>query len=122
MVSSVVNDSALHPPVNVGLGSIKASEHERFKVASVENTGAVVSITEMICEREDALSASSVAVQVRVNVYSPSHDPGVKTSLNVMVEDPQLSVAVTSEEGVGTFEHSTVASSGTPDNTGAVVS
>ena len=97
------------------------SEHSAVKSAGIERTGAVSSTTDITCEEEEELPASSVAVQVRVNVYSPLQEPGEEVSTNEIVTPSQLSEAVASA-GNGTLEHSAVASPGTPDNTGAVVS
>jgi hypothetical protein len=46
--------------------------------------GAVTSRTTMVALQEAVLPQSSVAVQVRVVLYVPAHDPAVVTSLNVM--------------------------------------
>lgn len=63
----------------------------------------------------------SVAVQIRVMLYSFGHGPSVVTSANARDGIPQLSVAV----GVvhdGETEHSIVVGAGNPEMTGEVVS
>ena len=57
--------------------------------------GAVISRTTTVPEHVAVLPQSSVAVQVRVTLYVPTHDPGVVASVNVMVTvASQASVAV----------------------------
>jgi hypothetical protein len=48
-----------------------------------EIAGAVLSSTVMVWEAWELLPQSSVAVQVRVTLYSCGQTPGVVTSLNV---------------------------------------
>ena len=58
-------------------------------------TGGVVSITSTVWLQEAELPLQSVAVQVRVILYTPWQLPGVVTSANVTVGDwSQLSLAV----------------------------
>jgi hypothetical protein len=58
-------------------------------------TGAVLSITLMVCEAVDELPQASVAVHILVTLYSPAQSPGVFTSAKVSVNAlPQASVAV----------------------------
>jgi hypothetical protein len=87
-----------------------------------EITGQTLSVTEMVCEAWELFPQSSVAVQVRVVLYSCGHDPGVVTSLNVNEGvASQLSVAV----GVvktGVDGHSTDDGPGKDEITGAVLS
>jgi len=60
-----------------------------------EITGAVISITVMVCELVEKLLQASVAVHVLVTLYDPAQAPLVVTSANVSVNAlPQLSVAV----------------------------
>ncbi len=69
-------------------------------------TGAVVSTTSIVLLHEALLPQASVAVQVRVTLYSCGHDPGVVTSANVTVGAlSQSSVAVASPK-TGVFGHS----------------
>ena len=69
----------------------------------------------------DVLPQSSVAVQVRVILYSDGQVPFVVTSAKVNTGVPQLSVAVgVVHEGVP--EHSIVDGPGKPDITGGIVS
>ena len=65
-------------------------------------TGAVVSVTVIVCEAVATLPQTSVAVHVRVTAYEPAQAPGVVTSLKVKVTwPPQPSVAVAcANEGV----------------------
>lgn len=65
-------------------------------------TGPVISSTLMVCDAVDMFPQSSVAVQVRVTLYSPAQSPLVVTSLNTRLKLlPQLSVAVAvANEGV----------------------
>jgi hypothetical protein len=58
-------------------------------------TGAVMSITLMVCEAVEALPHPSVAVQVRVLEKAPAQAPGVVTSAKVIVApEPHPSAAV----------------------------
>ena len=84
-------------------------------------TGAVISCTFMVCEAEDELPQSSVALQVRVTEYDPAQAPGVVTSLNESVKALQLSVAV-AVANEGTEEQSMVEAAGSGSMTGAVIS
>jgi hypothetical protein len=84
-------------------------------------TGGVVSSIVNNCEAVAVFPQSSVAVHVRVMVYSLGHDPLVVTSAKVKAGVLQLSVAV----GVTQFgvpEHSAVDGPGKPLMTGGVVS
>ena len=84
-------------------------------------TGGVVSSIVNTCVAVAVLPQSSVAVQVRVIVYSLGHDPFVVTSAKTSEGVPQLSVAVGVTQ-LGVPEHSTVEGPGKPLMTGAVVS
>ena len=58
-------------------------------------TGGVLSSTKMVCRHVLELPQSSVALQVRLIVYSCGHPPATVTSVDVMVGvRSQLSVAV----------------------------
>ncbi len=60
-------------------------------------TGASVSSTIMICDKVELFPQLSVAVQVRVTVYSPAHAPGTVWSANTrtkLLPHPSLAVAV----------------------------
>ena len=65
-------------------------------------TGASTSITWMVCAVVDKLPHASIAVQVRVTLYSPAQSPKVVTSEGTRVNAlPQLSEAVaTANTGV----------------------
>ena len=57
--------------------------------------GAVISRTTIVPLQVAVLPQSSVAVQVRVTLYVPVHDPGVVASVNVIATvASQASVAV----------------------------
>lgn len=85
-------------------------------------TGAVTSCTLIVCEAVDTLPQSSVAVQVRVTLYSPAQSPKVVTSLNSRLKVlPQASVAVAvAKEGVA--GQLIVEGIGSDAKTGAVIS
>ena len=85
-------------------------------------TGAVLSVTLIVCDVVDELPQSSVAVQVLVTLYSCGHVPFVWLSLNVKeTVASQASVAVgTSNDGVA--GHSTKLGAGNSLMTGAVLS
>ena len=65
-------------------------------------TGAVVSVTLIVCVAVEEFPQTSVAVQVLVTEYAPAHPPLVVTSLKVKEATvPQLSVALAcAKEGV----------------------
>ena len=85
-------------------------------------TGAVLSITFMVCEALETFPQASVAVQVLVMEYEPAQAPLVVTSAEVKVKaEPQASVAVaTANTGVAGQEMVEV--SGKAAITGAVTS
>lgn len=85
-------------------------------------TGAVTSITLIVCEAVDTLPQASVAVQVLVIEYCPAHRPGVVTVFCVSVNGvPHASVAVaTAKDGVA--GHCIVDGAGNAAITGAVTS
>ena len=84
-------------------------------------TGGVVSSIVKTWEAVAVFPQSSVAVQVRVMVYSLGHDPFVVTSAKTSAGVAQLSVAVGVTQ-LGVPEHSTVDGPGKPLMTGGVVS
>ena len=76
----------------------------------------------MVCDAVEIFPHASVAVQVRLTLYEPAHDPGAMTSAEVRVNAlPQLSEAVaTANTGVaGQF---IVVGAGRAAITGAVIS
>lgn len=88
---------------------------------NAESTGGMVSSTLMVWVAVDVFPHKSVAVQVRVMLYSFGQEPLVVTSAKLNIGAPQLSVAV----GVvhdGVPEHSIVVGAGNPEMTGGVVS
>jgi hypothetical protein len=87
-----------------------------------EITGQTLSVTEMVWEAVQALPQSSVAVQVRVVLYSWSQTPGVVTSANVGVTlGSQASVAVGVVK-LGVAGHSIDDGPGKAESTGQMVS
>ena len=75
----------------------------------------------MVWDAFDALPHASVAVHVLVIEYALGQPPGIVTSANVNVGDPQLSVAV-GVVHVGVPEHCIVEGAGNADITGGVLS
>ena len=112
------------PQLSVAVGVVQdgAPEHSIEEgPGSPEITGGVVSSTLMTCDAVAVFPHPSLAVQVRVIVYSLGHEPFVVTSAKVSVGVPQLSVAV----GVvhdGVPEHSILDGPGNPEMTGGIVS
>src|SRR5688572_645981 len=89
---------------------------------ALSTTGAVLSVTLIVCDAVDELPQSSVAVHVLVTEYSCGHDPGVVTSAKVGVTlASQASVAV-GVVNTGVAGHSTDDGPGSVDITGAVLS
>lgn len=84
-------------------------------------TGGVVSSTLMVWLAVAVLPQPSVAVQVRVTLYSFGQEPLVVTSVKVTPGAPQASVTVgvTNE---GDPVHSIVEGPGIPENEGGVIS
>lgn len=108
--------------VAVGVAQDGVPEHSMDEgPGNPEITGGTVSSTLIVWVAIDVLPQSSVAVQVRVMLYSFGQVPLVVTSANVNTGTPQLSVAV----GVvhdGVPEHSMVVTPGNPEITGGMVS
>jgi len=84
-------------------------------------TGGVLSSTVIFCDEEVELPQASIAVHVRVTLYSLPQRPGTLTSLEVIVAEPHASLAV-GELNDGVAGHSIVALAPTPAITGPVVS
>jgi hypothetical protein len=85
-------------------------------------TGAVVSVTLIVCDAVEALPQSSTAAQVRVTLYSCGQDPGVVTSLKVrngVASHASVAVGVVKD---GVAGHSTELAAGKALITGAVLS
>ena len=98
-----------------------SSTHSTETGAGLDAVGGVVSSTLITCVAVATLPQASVAVQVRVTLYSFGHAPLVVTSANVKTGTLQLSVAVgVAHDGVP--EHSIVDGPGKPDITGGVLS
>ena len=77
--------------VNTGI----AGHSTELGPGNAEITGAVLSVTLIVCDAVEVLPQSSVAVQVLVTEYSCGQVPGVVTSANVMLTlGSQASVAV----------------------------
>jgi len=112
------------PQLSVAVGVVQTGVPEHSiedGPGKPEMTGGMVSSTLMVCDAVAELPQSSVAVQVRVILYSFGHVPLVVTSPNVSTGTPQLSVAVgVVQEGVP--EHSIVVEPGKPEITGGMVS
>jgi len=108
--------------VAVGVVNVGAPEHSIVVVlGKAEITGGTVSSTLMVCVANATFPQRSVAVHVRVMLYSFGHDPFVVTSAEVKMGTLQLSVAV----GVvndGVPEHSMVVAPGRAEMTGGTVS
>src|SRR6185436_14141976 len=66
--------------------------HSMVAAAGTEvNTGAVLSVTVIVCEAVAVLPQASVAINVLVMVYSLAHVPGAEASLVVMFTVPHAS-------------------------------
>jgi hypothetical protein len=89
-------------------------------------TGAVVSVTVMVCEAVDVFPQASVAVQVLVTEYELAQAPGVVTSTKVSVTVEQASVAVActkvGETDLAMVSQDKVTGAGSGSITGGVVS
>ena len=102
--------------------TLVSAGHSKVASAGATTTGAVVSWTVKIWEALALLPHGSVAVHVRVIVLATLQAPAASVWLNATATPPaQLSRAVT-VAAAGMASHSTVASAGTPERTGATVS
>jgi len=112
------------PQLSVTVGVVHDGAPEHSIVVGPgkpEITGGTVSSTLIVWDAVAVLPHKSVAVQVRVILYSLGHDPLVVTSAKLSIGAPQLSVAVgVAHDGVP--EHSMVVGAGKPEITGGVVS
>ena len=110
--------------MSVAVGVVHEGVPEHSMVVgpgNAESMGGMVSSTLMVCDAVAVLPHRSVAVQVRVMLYSFGHEPLVVTSAELNIGAPQLSVAVgVAHDGVP--EHSIVVGAGNPEMTGGVVS
>jgi Ni,Fe-hydrogenase III small subunit len=122
VTSADVNEGTPQLSVAVGVVHVGVPEHSIVVgPGNADNTGGMVSSTLMVWVAVDVLPHRSVAVHVRVMLYSFGQDPLVVTSAELNIGAPQLSVAV----GVvhdGVPEHSIVVGAGNPEMTGGVVS
>jgi hypothetical protein len=85
-------------------------------------TGGVVSSTLMVCDAVLVLPQSSVAVHVRVTLYSAGQAPGVVTSLKVNVGVASNASVTVGVVKTGVFGHSIVLGPGKAEITGATLS
>ncbi len=124
VTSTKVKDGLLsHTSVAVGLLNTGVAGHEIVDAPLTPLiTGAVMSCTSIVCEAVELFPQASVAVQVRVTLYSPAQLPSIVSSSKVNVKLlPHASVAVAvSKDGVaGQF---ITVGSGNPSIVGAVTS
>ncbi len=111
-----------HASVAVAVANEGVAGHEIVDGAGkTEITGAVLSITLIVCEAVEEFPQASTAVHVLVTEYDPAHAPLVVTSLKVkLAPDPQATVAVAvANEGVAGQE--IVDGAGNAAITGALV-
>lgn len=123
-VVTSANDKVGVPQLSVAVGVAHTGVTEHSVVVGPGNgemTGGVVSTTLIICAAVEVFPQGSVAVHVRVMVYSFAQVPGVVTSTNASAGVPQLSVAV-GVAHVGVTAHSVVVTPGSGEITGGVVS
>src|SRR5207342_695587 len=114
--------TAPHASLAVGVPKHGVKGHSMVAAAGTEvNTGAVLSVTVIVCEAVAVLPQASVAINVLVRVYSLAHVPGVDASLVVIVTVPQASLAI-AVPNAGVSGHSMVVAAGIVVNTGAVLS
>src|SRR5664279_3307793 len=113
------------PQASLAVATANTGEAGQSIVVSAGNgsmKGAVTSWTLMVWAAEELLPQASVAIQLRVMLYEPTHAPGVVTSLNTSVNaEPQASEAVATAN-TGTAGQSMVESAGSGSITGAVTS
>jgi hypothetical protein len=111
--------------ISIAVGVVKdgvAGHSTELGPGNVLSTGAVLSVTLMIWNAVDVLPQSSMAVQVRVTLYSCGQVPGVLTSLKVsdgVASHASVAVGVANE---GVAGHSTELGAGKLLITGAVLS
>jgi len=112
------------PQLSIAVGVVQEGIPEHSIVdgpGNADSTGGMVSSTLIVWIAVEVLLHRSVAVQVRVMLYSFGHDPLVVTSAKASDGVPQLSVAVgVVQDGIP--EHSIVVGPGRPEITGGVVS
>src|SRR6187551_3407320 len=121
--TNVMVTVASHASVAVGgVNTGKAGQSTGDVCATQVIVGAVISCTTIVPVQVAVLPQSSVAVQVRVVLYVPTHEPGVVASTNVMVTvASQASVAV-GGVSTGKAEQSTGVVCATQVIVGAVIS
>jgi Ni,Fe-hydrogenase III small subunit len=124
VVVTSANDSAGTEQLSVAVGTAQEGIAEHSMVVGPgkpEITGGVVSSTLIVCVAVVVLPQPSLAVHVRVILYSLGHDPLVVTSAKVKVGVAQLSVAVGTVQDGG-VEHWIMVGPGKAEITGGVVS
>ena len=91
----------LHASVAVGVANEGVAGQLIVDGAGKEEiTGAVLSCTVTVCTAVATLPHPSVAVQVRLTIYSAGQSPGTMTSLELSVKaNPQASDAETEKDG-----------------------
>src|SRR4029079_587700 len=122
LASVEVIDTVPHASLAVGVPNDGVSGHSMVAATGTEvNTGAVLSVTVIVCDAVAVLPHASVAINVLVRVYSLAQVPGALASVEVIDTVPHASLAV-GVPNVGVSGHSMVAAAGTEVNTGAVLS
>ena len=112
-----------HASVAVGVANDGAAGHSIVEGAGKDEiTGAVLSSTLIVWLAVELFPQGSVAVHVRVTLYSCGQLPGVVTSAKVGVTDPAHASNAVGVANDGTAGHSIVEGPGSAEITGAVLS
>ena len=118
--TGVMSPSQLSLHVTVATAGMSALHCSVTSSGTPDNAGSVTSLMVMVCESETSLPQLSVQVHVRTIVRG---QVPLSVSLKTGVMSPsQLSLHVTAAGVATSASHSSSTSSGTPDNTGSVVS
>lgn len=102
VASAYVNENGLpHASDAVAVAKTGVAGHMIVVgTGSAAITGAIISCTVTVCVTDAELPQTSVAVQIRVTVYSAGQSPGTVESLEDKVKgNPQASEAATENEG-----------------------
>src|SRR5688572_19689650 len=106
-VVKVTSTRPSQPSVTVGASKTGTEPHSIGLISSAHMiTGAVLSCTSMVALHDAELPQSSRATQVRINVYSWSHDPGMESVVKVTSTRPSQPSVTVGASKTGNEPHS----------------
>ena len=126
VVTSLKANATVPAQLSLAVATAKFGVAVQLIVEAAGNTeiiGAILSLTFIVCDTDDALPQASVKVHVLVITNALAHEPATKLSVvTPVITSPQLSLAVSTIAG-GTFAaQATVIEAGDWGAVGAILS